>query len=108
MAVSPGQTEFVDDLFAELGHVTSRAMMGGRTYYCDGNIFAIIGSSGQIYIKATGDLATEMEAAGASIFSMTRKDGSKGSMGYWTLPEAALDDPSEACEWARKSLRANH
>ena len=26
------------------------------------------------------------------------------SMGYWTLPEMALDDPDEAVAWARRSL----
>ena len=26
------------------------------------------------------------------------------SMGYWTLPESALDDPDEALSWARRSL----
>jgi len=35
---------------------------------------------------------------------MTRKDGSVASMGYWTLPDGALDDPEEACHWARKAL----
>ena len=27
-------------------------------------------------------------------------------MGYWTLPEAALDDPEAACDWARRALDA--
>lgn len=26
------------------------------------------------------------------------------SMGYWTLPETALDDPDEAVVWARRAL----
>jgi DNA transformation protein len=27
-------------------------------------------------------------------------------MSYWRLPEAALDDPELACEWAAKALAA--
>ena len=25
-------------------------------------------------------------------------------MGYWSLPEAALDDPEAACDWAPRVL----
>lgn len=78
--------------------------MGGMTFYADGEVFAILSSTEQIYIKAKGALADELAAEGSEIFSMTRKDGTVASMGYWTLPDAALDDPEEACMWARKSL----
>ncbi|MCF6271812.1 MAG: TfoX/Sxy family protein [Rhodobacteraceae bacterium] len=36
-----------------------------------------------------------------------KKDGKQGHMNYWTLPEAALDDPDTASEWANASLDAN-
>jgi DNA transformation protein len=29
-----------------------------------------------------------------------------GSMGYWSLPDAALDDPDEAVRWAKLALEA--
>ena len=38
---------------------------------------------------------------------MTRKDGKVASMGYWTLPDSAIEDPDEACAWARRSLTEN-
>ena len=104
MAVSAEQKTYVLDLFADVGALSSRAMMGGMTFYSGGETFAILSSQGQIYIKAKGALAQELEAEGSKIFSMIRKDGSEASMGYWTLPEAALDDPAEACMWARKAL----
>jgi len=104
MAVSAEQKSFMYELFDGVGPITSRAMMGGMTFYSGGDVFAILSSDGQIYIKAKGALADEMAEAGATIFSMTRKDGTEASMGYWTLPDAALDDPEEACMWARKAL----
>lgn len=104
LAVSPEQKAFVLELFEGVGALSSRAMMGGMTFYSGGETFAILGSDEQIYIKAKGALAREMEEAGSTIFSMTRKDGSIASMGYWTLPDAALDDPDEACRWAQKAL----
>jgi len=104
MAVSAEQKAFIYELFEGVGPITSRAMMGGMTFYSGGETFAILSSEGQIYIKAKGALADEMAAEGSTIFSMTRKDGSVASMGYWTLPDGALDDPEEACHWARKAL----
>ena len=34
----------------------------------------------------------------------TREGGKPTSMPYWTLPDAALDDPDMACDWARRAL----
>ena len=42
--------------------------------------------------------------AGSRKFTYPTKDGRTMSMGYWTLPEPALDDPDEAVAWARRSL----
>lgn len=104
MAVSPEQRAFVSELFSDVGKITTRAMMGGLCIYADGDIFAILGSDEQVYLKAKGQLADDLAAEGCAKFSMTRKDGSVGSMGYWTLPDAALDDPDLACDWARRAL----
>lgn len=105
MAVSEDQKEFIRDLFAPLGAITMRPMMGGLCVYSEGKIFAILGEEDQIYIKATDQLAADMAAEGCLKFSFTRKDGSVASMGYWTLPDAALDDPEIACHWGGRSLR---
>jgi len=29
-------------------------------------------------------------------------------MGYWRLPDSALDDPDEALRWGRKALAVAH
>jgi len=102
MAVSDDQIAFVLELFEGLGALTTRKMMGGLTIYHAGQVFAILSSTGVIYLKAKDDFAQQMQAAGSHIFAMA--DGR--SMGYWTLPEAALDDPDLACDWARKALAA--
>lgn len=105
MAVTQENIEFVDDLFSELAPVTTRKMMGGLSIYSNGRIFAMMFGSGQLLIKATGELAAQMKSAGAEPFTYTnRKSGKLVSMPYWTLPDSALDDPDEACNWARKSL----
>ena len=42
--------------------------------------------------------------AGSRQFTYPTKDGRMMSMGYWSVPEPALDDPDEAVAWARRSL----
>ena len=81
-------------------------MMGGLTLYCDGQVFAIVTGEERIYLKAAGGLAEALAAEGAEQFAYTRKDGVTARMGYWSLPDAALDDPEAACDWARRVLAA--
>ncbi|MDA9789651.1 TfoX/Sxy family protein [Amylibacter sp.] len=107
MAVSNEDIEFATDLFSRLGSITSRKMMGDASIYCDGQIFAILKSDGALMIKAKGALADELAAESCTKFTMEDKTGKIKSMGYWTLPEPALDDPDEACQWATKSLKEN-
>lgn len=108
MAVSPETRAWVLELFDGVGGVSARAMMGGLSIYSDGRIFAILGPEDRIFIKASGPLAEAMAAEGAEQFVFQKPGQKPGRMGYWTLPDAAVDDPDAACEWARRSLAANH
>ena len=80
-------------------------MMGGLSIYCDSVIFAIMTAEGRIMVKAREVLAEELEAEGSRIFEYTQKSGKTVSMCYWDLPEAAIDDPEIAVDWARRSLQ---
>jgi len=107
MSIGDDEIVFVKDLFAEVGEITTRKMMGGLSIYANGKIFSIMRQDGQLYIKAAGSLAERLDAAGGKLFTYDKKDGKQGHMNYWTLPDAALDDPDAACEWANASLDAN-
>lgn len=102
MSVSDSDIAFVHELFDGLGGITHRKMMGGLSIYRDGQIFAILSSSGQIYLKASGAFAETLTAVGSVKFEM--EDGR--GMNYWTLPDAALDDATLACDWAERALAA--
>lgn len=104
MSISDADIAFTLELFEAVPNLSKRKMMGGAVFYSDGQVFALTSSSGQIYLKASGAFAEELAAEGAEIFTMTNKDGSTGSMGYWTLPDAALDAPEEATRWALRGL----
>ena len=102
MALSEADIAFALDLLAPLGGLSHRRMMGGLSIYRDGTIFAMLDRSGRLYLKARGAFADEMAQAGARQFGAD----SDHRMAYWTLPEAALDDPEQACAWARRALAA--
>jgi len=104
VAVSAQEIIFATDLFAALSPISTRKMMGGLCIYSNGQLFATIGPENRIYIKAKAALADALKATGSIQFSYANKDGSQAYMSYWTLPVAALDDPEQACEWARQSL----
>ncbi|MGL4281214.1 MAG: TfoX/Sxy family protein [Albidovulum sp.] len=106
MSVSEADIAFARELFAGLGPLSHRKMMGGLCLYRDGTIFAILNSDGSIWLKGAGDAAARMVAEGWERWTYTRKDGSQTSMTYWRLPDAALDDPALACSLARDALSA--
>lgn len=102
MSLSTQTIDHFTDLFAPLGAITTRKMMGGLCLYADGQIFAILDREGTAYLKAKNGFAGELEAEGARQFGAE----SGRTMGYWTLPDAALDDDDLACDWARRALAA--
>ena len=102
MSLSAQTIAHFTDLFAPLGVITTRKMMGGLCLYADGQIFAILDREGTAYLKAKNGFAEELEAEGATQFGAE----SGRTMGYWTLPDAALDDDDLACDWARRALAA--
>lgn len=101
MSVTDDDIVFVTELFSGVGPLTTRKMMGGVSIYSEGQIFAIMSSEGRIYLKAKDDIAEALAAEGSVIFEMNGR-----SMGYWTLPDAALDDPDLAADWGRRALAA--
>ena len=107
MAVSRAELDAARDLFAPLGDVGHRHMMGGAMLYADGRLFgAIMGEAG-LHIRGKGALAGRLAAEGATQFVWTDPGSGKAKpMGYWSLPDSALDDPEAACEWARAALEA--
>jgi len=89
------------DLFASFGPVTVRRMFGGHGIYHHGRIIALH-AFGEVWLKADAQSAPEFEAAGSHQWLYEMK-GKPTRMPYWSLPDAALDDPHELAEWAGKA-----
>ncbi len=106
MALSAEDRAFVAELFAGLEDVEIRRAMSGVAVYSRGRVFAMMMGDGRIRLKARGALAEELAAEGAEQFAYSRKDGRQVRTCYWTLPDAALDDPDAAADWGRRALAA--
>jgi DNA transformation protein len=103
-----GFHDFVRELFAGMGRVEIRRMFGGAGVYADGLMFALL-AEGAIHIKANDAAMREMLAAhgsGPFVWSPQNgpRKGEKIDLGYWRLPDRALDDADEAVKWGRLSL----
>ncbi|MDO6963165.1 TfoX/Sxy family protein [Rhizobium alvei] len=103
--------ETIEELFQSVGKVAIRRMFGGKGIYCDGVIIALV-VSGDLMLKGDAQSGPLYEEAGGRRWTYRRANSDKtASMPYWTIPEAAFDDPDEAARWARiayeTGLRAN-
>lgn len=106
MPLSPGFSDYMLELLAGFGRVEAKRMFGGAGLYRDGVMFAILDDDAAFF-RVDDALQAEVEAQGSVpwIYSM-KSDGSIRSMGYWRMPETAVDDPDEAVALARRSYAA--
>ncbi|MFZ5669699.1 MAG: TfoX/Sxy family protein [Pseudomonadota bacterium] len=105
MAVSPDFLEHVRELLGGLGRLTVKPMFGGASVQLDGAAFGLIFRE-TLYLKVDEETRAAFEAEGAGPFVYQMKTGATASLGYFSLPERALDDPDEAVRWARLALEA--
>lgn len=103
MAYDADFGEWVREHFHALGRLEIKRMFGGAGVYAAGVMFALL-DDGVVWLKGDEALGEAFVDAGSRQFTYPTKDGRMMSMGYWSLPEPALDDPDEAVAWARRSL----
>ena len=98
---------FVQELFAGLGPIAIKRMFGGAGGYADGLMFLLL-TDEAIYLKVDDALKRELRAEDSGPFMWQAKSGPRAGekidMGYWRLPDAALDDPDLAASWGAKAL----
>lgn len=103
-----GFHDFVRELFEEMGPITVKHFFGGGGVYAEGLMFAMTADDG-VYLKADDALKTELKAQGCGPFIWEPQSGPRAgeriALGYWRLPDAALDDPQLAALWGRKALK---
>jgi DNA transformation protein len=107
MGQSAATLAFAVELFSGMGPVEARRMFGGAGLYARGVMFGLIVEE-VIYVKVDAALKADLVAAGAWPWIYTQGKGPKAGLpqetSYWSLPEAALDDPDDARAWGLRSL----
>jgi DNA transformation protein and related proteins len=95
---------YLQELFADFGAVTSRAMFGGHGLYHDGVMFAVAIDDG-LYLKVDDQTRAMFEAEGCAPFIYTHTEKPL-AMSYWSAPAAAMDSPQAMLPWARLAFEA--
>jgi len=103
MARDSGFEDWVHEHFAALGPLEIKRMFGGAGVYSRGLIFALL-DDGVVWLKGDETNMAALEAAGSRPFTYPGKDGAVMTLGYWSLPETAVDDADEAVDWARGAI----
>ena len=96
--------DFVLELLRPWRQVTARRMFGGHGIYHAGVMFALI-ADGTLYLKVDEESRTDFEAAGLAPFVYEAK-GRRVSLSYYRAPDAMLDEPDVAREWAERGWQA--
>ncbi len=104
MTADASLIDWIAEALAPVGTVTSRAMMGGATLYCDGVVFAIIAMD-DLWFKADrlSDAIWDVEGCARFTYEMR---GKTGSMNYRRAPDAVHDDAEMLIEWVRLAIEA--
>ncbi|MBC7282264.1 TfoX/Sxy family protein [Hoeflea sp.] len=91
--------DVIREMFDSLGEVTIKRMFGGKGIYHGGRILALeVG--GEILLKADAESAPAFRDAGARQWVYEGKARARPvAMPYWSIPDAALDDPEDLATW---------
>jgi DNA transformation protein len=103
---SPEFVAYLQDLFGSLGPVRVKSMFGGAGVYAGELMFGLLDRDETLYLRADDETKGRFEAAGSRPFAYPLKDGTEFELGYWRIPEEALESPEEALEWGRLALDA--
>lgn len=96
--------DFVLEVLRDWRPVSAKRMFGGHGIYHAGVMFALV-ADGTLYLKVDEESRGEFEAAGLAPFVYEAK-GRRVSLSYYRAPDAMLDEPEVAREWAERGWQA--
>ena len=109
MAAPPSEFAlYCCELLSSVGACVARRMFGAYGISTDGLTLAILadlGSGEKLWLKADETSRPVFEKAGCERFVYHAK-GKPMSMGYYSLPDEALESPQLMAPWARLALEA--
>jgi DNA transformation protein len=96
--------EAIRDIFSDVLPVRVTRLFGGHGIY-DGELIFAIQAGGEIYLK-TSDATRQLFVDAGSAPFVYRQRNQPRDLGYWKLPEAALDDTDILRHWVGLALQA--
>ena len=88
-------SDLLIEKLSSIDAITSKKMFGGYGIFHDGKMFALINSTGEIYLKADDTIVSKFEDAGSP---------QHGKMPYFLLPKSVLLDQEIFVQWAKESI----
>jgi DNA transformation protein and related proteins len=79
--------------------IVAKKLFGGKGLSIDGKNFAIIAFD-QLWLKVDDESRQAFEDAGCRIFTYTWTDGVERHLGYYTVPEEAMESAALMRPWA--------
>ena len=96
--------EFLHEVFADLGPITTRRMFGAHGIYHHGLMFGLYAQD-RLYFKTDADNLPQFEALLSQPFTFMQR-GNAVKLSYWSAPDFVLDDREKAAQWAQSALNA--
>src|SRR5262245_38500983 len=103
MKVTEGFRLFVLKQLGGVKNVHARAMFGGVGLYAGDTFFALVAAD-TLYFKVDESNRPAFEAAGMPAFEPYV--GKAMAMGYYQVPAAVIENPTELATWANAAIRA--
>ena len=96
--------EFLHEVFADLGPITTLRMFGAHGIYHQGLMFGLYAQD-RLYFKTDANNLPQFEALSSQPFTFEQR-GKLVKLSYWSAPEFVLDDREKASQWAQSALDA--
>ncbi|HLU04634.1 MAG TPA: TfoX/Sxy family protein [Advenella sp.] len=110
MSVSKDFLEYVLDLLAPLGPITTRRMFGSVGMFLDGRMFAIVSGEDRFYVKSDSQTQAQFDAADCPPLTYTtRKPNGESktvALSFYAPPASILDDRQQILDWAQLGVEA--
>ena len=104
MPVTGSFVEFVVEQLDAIGQITPKRMFGGVGLYAGDLFFALV-SADVLYLKGDDTTRGAREAAGARPFQpYPNRPPGKGTMQYYSVPAAILEDGDALLAWAKEAI----
>jgi DNA transformation protein len=102
--VTDGFVAFVLEQLEPIGAITSKRMFGGVGLYAGDLFFALVAGD-VLYLKVDDSMRGALESAGARPFQpYPDRPRGGGSMQYFSVPAAVLEDGDALIAWATRSV----